>query len=104
MKICHITIENFRTLDNFDSDIGKHNLFVGQNNTGKSNLLWAINCFYNPKKITINDITKDSKGKLIANELKIILTFDNLTEVEQKKNDKYYHDGILKISLIENPE
>jgi AAA15 family ATPase/GTPase len=55
MKICHITIENFRSLDNFDEEVGKHNIIVGKNNTGKSNLLWAIYYFYNQKDLSVED-------------------------------------------------
>lgn len=72
---------------------------VGKNNTGKSNLLWAIYCFYHPKNLTIDDIIKDQGGNAIANELKILMIFDDLTEEEQRNNTKYYHNGKIKISL-----
>ncbi|MHA1284928.1 MAG: AAA family ATPase [Promethearchaeota archaeon] len=99
MKICHISLRNFRNFKEFQTDLGKYNVFVGQNNTGKSNLLWAIFCFYHPNELTKDDITKDDYGNLISNELEIILTFDDLTEKEQKNNNKYYFDDKIKISL-----
>ena len=100
MKICHITIENFRSLEYFDEEVGKHNIIVGKNNTGKSNLLWAIYYFYYPKNLTIEDFLKrqhleDEK----AEKLKITLTFDNLTDTEQNNNRKYFHNGKIKIML-----
>lgn len=100
MKICHITIENFRSLEYFDEEVGKHNIIVGKNNTGKSNLLWAIYYFYYPKNLTIEDFLKrqhleDEK----AEKLKITLTFDNLTETEKNNNKKYFHIEKIKITL-----
>ena len=58
MKICHIKIKNFRSISQFDEEVGKHNIIVGKNNTGKSNLLWAIYYFYNPKNLNIYDFLK----------------------------------------------
>ncbi|MHA1282471.1 MAG: AAA family ATPase [Promethearchaeota archaeon] len=99
MKICHIKIENFRTFREFDQDIGRYNVFVGPNNTGKSNLLWAINCFYNPKLLSQEDIRKDPDGNRVADEFKIILTYDELNANEQRNNKKYYQNGKIKILL-----
>jgi predicted ATP-dependent endonuclease of OLD family len=100
MKICHINIENFRSLDNFDEEVGKHNIIVGKNNTGKSNLLWAIYYFYNPKNLTNEDFIKKQNKEDESNEnLQITLTFDNLTDIEQNNNKKYFFDGKIKIRL-----
>ncbi len=100
MKICHITIENFRSLDNFDDEVGKHNIIVGKNNTGKSNLLWAIYCFYNPKNLNVEDFLKGKNIDDFAEKrLQITLVFDNLTEIEKKNNTKYFFNGKIKIML-----
>ena len=99
MKISHMILKNFRTLKDFETELDRHNLIVGQNNTGKSNLLWAINCFYN-KKMNIEDISKDSNGNPVSEEVLITLTFNDLTEDEQKNNQMYYNNGVIKISLI----
>lgn len=99
MKISHITIENFRTFERFDEDLGRHNVIAGKNNTGKSNLLFAIHSFYNPKNLSQDDIRKDEKGNFVAKEFRIILVFDNLTDEEQKNNKKYFQNGKVKISL-----
>jgi len=100
MKICHITIENFRSLDYFDEEVGKHNIIVGKNNTGKSNLLWAIYFFYNPKDLNVEDfiIKKDTDDES-DKELQITLTFDKLTDMEQNNNKMYFFDGKIKIRL-----
>ncbi|MBA7522120.1 hypothetical protein ES705_14234 [subsurface metagenome] len=101
MKICHITIENFRSLDYFDEEVGKHNIIVGKNNTGKSNLLWAIYYFYNPKNLSVEDfIKRQNSEEESEKKLKITLVFDNLTEVEQNNNKMYFFDGKIKIKLV----
>ncbi len=108
MKICHITIENFRSLDNFDEEVGKHNIIVGKNNTGKSNLLWAIYYFYNPKDLSVEDfIKRPNDVEESEKKLQITLTFDNLTDIEQINNKMYFIDGKIKIQLegwIDNDE
>ena len=38
-----IRIENFRSIESIDLELGMTNLLIGQNNTGKSNFLRAIN-------------------------------------------------------------
>jgi putative ATP-dependent endonuclease of OLD family len=39
----HIRIRNFRSIESLDLELGITNLLIGQNNTGKSNFLRAIN-------------------------------------------------------------
>ena len=85
MKISHITIENIRSLDNFDEEVGKHNIIVGKNNTGKSNLLWAIYYFYNPKNLSVDDfIIRQNDEEESEKKLQITLTFDNLSDEKAK--------------------
>lgn len=99
MKICHITLRNFRTFEYFDQEVGRHNTLVGQNNSGKSNLLWAISCFYNSNQLTIDDIRKDEEGNFSNDGFSICLTFDDLNEEEMRQNQKYLNDGKIKVEL-----
>ena len=39
MKISKVTINNFRSIENAVFDLNDFNVFVGQNNAGKTNLL-----------------------------------------------------------------
>jgi len=39
----HIRIRNFRSIESLDLELGSTNLLIGQNNTGKSNFLCAVN-------------------------------------------------------------
>ena len=99
MKICHVTLNNFRTFEYLDQEIGRHNTLVGQNNTGKSNLLWAIYGFYNLDQLSIDDIRKDENGIILDDGFKICLTFDDLNDEEQRLNQKYYKENKIKIEL-----
>ena len=38
-----IRIQNFRSIESIDIELGMTNLLIGQNNTGKSNFLRAVN-------------------------------------------------------------
>ena len=47
LKIKHIKIQNFRSIVNLSLDVDRMNVFVGLNDAGKSNLLKALNLFFN---------------------------------------------------------
>ncbi|NOY72103.1 MAG: AAA family ATPase [Gammaproteobacteria bacterium] len=49
MKISEIVIRNFRSLKDVTINPYQFNIFVGQNNHGKSNLFEAVEWFYNGK-------------------------------------------------------
>jgi len=49
MLITKIKIYNFRSLDSIDIDLNEISLFVGFNDVGKSNVLKALNLFFNGK-------------------------------------------------------
>jgi energy-coupling factor transporter ATP-binding protein EcfA2 len=50
MQIENIKIKNFRSLENVALEFGKLNLFVGKNDSGKSNLLRTLDLFFNYNK------------------------------------------------------
>lgn len=47
LRIKHIRIKNFRPIVDLSIDVGKMNIFVGLNDAGKSNVLKALNLFFN---------------------------------------------------------
>ena len=47
MSISHLSIRNFRSIVSLDQDVGDLNIFVGQNDEGKSNVLRALDLFFN---------------------------------------------------------
>ncbi len=47
MKITKLTVKNFRSIESADISPLAFNVFIGQNNHGKTNLFEAIEWFYN---------------------------------------------------------
>jgi len=54
MKITKIRIENFRSIKHSEFDVTDFNIFVGQNNCGKTNFFEAIEFFFNGIKSSVD--------------------------------------------------
>ena len=50
MSIARLSVRNFRSIVSFDHEMRDLNIFVGQNDDGKSNILRALNLFFNHDK------------------------------------------------------
>lgn len=50
MTISAITIRHFRSIDSFSETIRELNIFVGQNDEGESNILRALDLFFDGDK------------------------------------------------------
>ncbi len=68
------TIENYRSFNNFKlSQLGRVNLFVGENNSGKTSILEAINLFISYPYFMENiALLFDSRGDFNWKEIKSI--------------------------------
>lgn len=86
MKISKIRVENFRSLKSLVIETSRFNIFVGQNNHGKTNLFEAIHWFYNSKSST-DDLHFNRDSSL---DIEVELFFD---EVVQADIDKLSVDG-----------
>lgn len=103
MYISNVEINNFRSIGHVNIPIDKLNVFVGQNNHGKSNFLEAIEWFYNGSG-DLNDIKRKGTDK---KELSVEIEFSNIkTGLENMKNDKNREtikkklDGNEKVKII----
>jgi putative ATP-dependent endonuclease of OLD family len=54
MKISHIEVENFKSIESYAFDLGDFNIFVGKNNHGKTNLFDALDWFDSGKTESFN--------------------------------------------------
>ncbi len=78
MKLKYITIHNYRGIDKLDKlEVSNLNTFVGKNDTGKSIILRALECFFDTKKFSLKDIFR---GKPESDATSIELSF--LPDVE----------------------
>jgi predicted ATP-dependent endonuclease of OLD family len=93
MKISRLSIKNFKTFDDNGILLTLKDLtsLVGENSAGKSNVLEALDLFFNFSK------TKVSKGSFhhddVSKQIIIEITFDKLSEEEKKR---------FKVHLSEN--
>jgi len=98
MKITEIHIKNYKSVKelNFKPNTGL-NAFIGENNTGKSNVFDAINWLLGPIYPTFNSTKKsdhylgDEKNKIF-----ISLEFDNGYTFELDESKSKYNFSILK--------
>lgn len=87
MKISKIKIKNFRSIRDCEFSCSSFNIFVGQNNTGKTNFFEAIEWFFNgtPKGVAIDDLKFQRDPN---NEILVEVEFtDALHGAENMKNE-----------------
>jgi predicted ATP-dependent endonuclease of OLD family len=84
MKISHLVIKNFKTFDEEGISLSLMDLsaLVGENSTGKSNVLEALDLFFNfsKSKMTKRSFHYDD----VSNDITIEVTFNRLTPDEIK--------------------
>ena len=108
MKIQRIKIDGYRSLKNIDiNDLNDVNIFYGDNNTGKSNIIDAIDIFFSEKKETVPtkegiitnikfegpiDIKRSdffkNRDEPIYYEVHILLEKDDVQELKERINDE----------------
>lgn len=74
MKIRRIKINNFRSIQNSEFQLTDFNIFIGQNNSGKTNFFEAIEFFFNgiSKVVQIDDL---KYGRIPTNEIGVEIEF-----------------------------
>ena len=105
-KIKHIEISNFKSIKHLEiNDCNKINVFIGQPNAGKSNILEALGLFgmINFSKISIENIVRfNNYDELffegnISDEIQILINKIELKINQSKfsfKEDEYFHLGL----------
>ncbi len=86
MKISRIKINNFRSIQSSEFQLTDFNIFVGQNNSGKTNFFEAIEFFFNGigKGTSIDEL---KYRRIPANEIIVEVEFDGaLQGAEQMQN------------------
>lgn len=89
MKIRKIKVKNFRSLQDVDIGLSDLNIFVGQNNSGKTNLFEAIDFFFNGlgRGVDINDLKyKRDSSSHFSVEVEFDGAQDGLSKMQNERN------------------
>lgn len=102
MKLKKIKIEKFRSIDSIDIELNNTLIMLGENNSGKSNIVRGIELFFEDSVRGITEEYFYFKQRNVP--ISIALTFGELTQEE--KNQKYlkhwiFNDQIRIKKLIE---
>ncbi len=104
MKIGTIRIENFRCFKDETIKIDDYTCFVGANGSGKSTVLHALNVFFRQSKDSQTDLSKltreDFHHKDTSNDIKITVTFEDLSSQAEEDLSDYVRQGKLIVSAI----
>jgi len=89
MKIKSITVSNFRSIEHVSFNVSDFNIFIGQNNCGKTNFFEAIEFFYNGigSKVDINTLkTKREATREIIVSIVFIGCQEGLSKMQNERN------------------
>lgn len=86
MKISTIKIENYRSIESCELTLNDFNVFVGQNNHGKTNFFEAIDWFYTSKSSPDNIKFKHEANKEIIVEIEYSDIQSGLNVMKNEKN------------------
>jgi len=99
MKLTELKIENFRSFKDKTIRFDDYTCFVGANSTGKSNILTALNIFFQHQTPAVTNISvlteEDFHHKNKKSPVRITVTFESLSEDAQKEFELYYRQGKL---------
>lgn len=89
MKINRIKIENFRSIQQTEFKTTNFNIFVGQNNCGKTNFFEALEFFFNGlgKSTNLNELRykRDVKNEILV-EVEFIGAQESTEKMQNEKN------------------
>ena len=87
MSIANVTVEHYRSIKHCALNFDDINLLIGENGTGKSNILDAIRHFYDCLLRENDDPSCYNFQNRFSNEFSISLTFDfrHLKQISKRK-------------------
>ncbi len=97
MKISEINVKNFRGIKNLTIRLSNFTILIGKNGVGKSSILHALN-FFKQQKYDLN--IEDYYNKDLTNQIKVSITFFNLSEAEKEEFQPYIQEDKLRVIKI----
>ncbi|HAS14840.1 MAG TPA: chromosome segregation protein SMC [Idiomarina abyssalis] len=96
MKISRVCVDNFRSIGNAEFDCSNFNVFVGQNNAGKTNFFEAIEWFFNG--LSKNKSIKDLHPNRDTNkEISVEVKFSGAQHGAQNMRNEGNREKMLKV-------
>src|SRR5690554_4431560 len=104
MRLKSIRIENFRSFEDQTIHFDNYTCFVGQNGSGKSTVLTALNIFFRNTNASATDLLnlgeEDFHRRQTDHPIKITLSFDELSDEAKDALSSYVRHGQLVVSSI----
>ena len=100
MKLKKIEIEKYRTIDNLTLSVADLLILIGENNCGKSNILRALELFYQDSVRGIDDECYCFKD--CSTPISISLTYDRIEKAERKHKvlKSWIYNDEIKVKKI----
>lgn len=94
MKIKHISIKNYRSIESLELPIDDYAAFVGANGSGKSSVLYAINWMVNGGNLDAGDVhvlatTPEGDPNEAPRTVSVAITFGDLSPKDRERLEKY---------------
>ena len=101
MPLTRLIIKNFKSIKNCDISLSELNVLIGENGTGKTNLLDAISYFY--RNLTDSDISEHvfDENNHYSNELRITLVYDLSQFVKISKSNSGELPDVFEDQFVE---
>lgn len=98
MKLSNIHIHNFRSIIDESFDLEKYSLLIGENNSGKTNVINALRCFYEDDGMKFKEKDDFPKRKATDNDSWVELEFLTTDDEQSNLKDEYKtSDNLLKV-------
>lgn len=100
MKLRTIEVNKFRSIESVSIEIENLSIFIGENNAGKSNILRAIELFYQDSVRGINEEYFYFKNH--TQPISIILAFDRLVDYDRKQKylKHWIYNNAIKVKKV----
>lgn len=103
MRITRIKVENFRSIESAELMLSEFNVFVGQNNHGKTNLFEAIDWFYSGSGDSSQIAFRRDASRDVVVEIEFTGVQTGIETVKNEKNReafKRFADGRDKLRVV----
>ncbi|MBN9156905.1 MAG: AAA family ATPase [Microbacterium sp.] len=99
MRISHLTVRNYRSLEQLDMEVTDYTALVGANGAGKSSVLYALDWFFKGQDLDESDIT-DHDGSVAADSIEVAVTFSDLTTADRQALGQFGRGDLARVRRI----